>query len=120
MVFDYYYCGNTGIHGVLHGLFRLASAELVKFMEKYEEFKIISQGWGWFLLIFLSGILIGWGMLLMCVIQDRPRQWHFGAKPQIPAESVYSTSRAAQEANVPRQIEQVPGTGWDRSKGAQL
>jgi hypothetical protein len=89
-------------------------------MEKYENFRIISQKWGWLLIFLLSATIISWGMLLMFVIPQTPRQWYFGAEKQIPAESVYSSSRATQEVNVPRQVEQVPGTGWDRSKGAQL
>jgi hypothetical protein len=89
-------------------------------MGRYEEYKMISQFWGWVALIVFSILILGWGMVLMYIIPDTPHHWDFGTVPDTPAQSVYSTSPLPREVNVPRQIEQLPGTGWDRTKGAQL
>lgn len=89
-------------------------------MEKYEEYKVVTPFWGWVILVAFSIVVLGWGMLLMFIIPDTPRKWDFGTVPDTPAESVYSTAPRPRDVNVPRQIEQVPGSSWDRAKGAQL
>jgi hypothetical protein len=89
-------------------------------MEKYEEYKVLPQFWGWLVLILASAIILGWGMFLMFAVPEVKRAWDFGTVADTPAESAYSTNRPPTEANAPRQVEQLPGTDWSREAGAQL
>lgn len=77
--------------------------------KKYEEYKKISQATGWLLLIALSAGLIGWAMVLNMLIPDTERHWDFGALPDTPAESRYSTVEPAVDEPAPVQLELPPG-----------
>jgi hypothetical protein len=75
---------------------------------KHEEFTDFPNFLGWILLFALSVVILGWGMLIMMVIMDRPRDWNFGALPQTPAESFYTTELPQQPAKAPEQIPPLP------------
>jgi hypothetical protein len=40
----------------------------------------------------LSAAVLSWGMVLHAIVRDEPRQWDFGALPDVPGQSVYSTA----------------------------
>lgn len=63
-------------------------------MEQFEENKPIGPFWGWAMVCLLTGAIIGWCMFLMMMLDDPARQWDFGALPDVPAQSVYSTSKS--------------------------
>lgn len=63
-------------------------------MEQYEENKPIGSFWGWAMVFLLTAAVIGWCMFLMMMVEDPPRQWDFGALPDVPAESIYSTQKS--------------------------
>jgi hypothetical protein len=60
-------------------------------MERYEENKAIGAFWGWAFVFLLTAGVIGWCMFLMMAVEDPPREWDFGALPEVPAQSIYST-----------------------------
>ncbi len=63
---------------------------------------------GWLAVIALSVALIGWGLLTYFIVQDRARVWYFGALPDAPSQSVYSTEATPQTMQPPRQTPQLP------------
>jgi hypothetical protein len=75
---------------------------------EYEENLKVSPMAGWLVLIVFTFVILGWGMLLMMAIMDTPREWDFGAYPDIPSQSVYSTSEPIKKAKVPLQISPLP------------
>ena len=77
--------------------------------EKYEEYKLLPQFWGWVILLAWSVSLIVWALWLHAIIPDTERQWSYGALPQVPAESIYSTVPAPREAEPRQQMEPLPG-----------
>ena len=64
-------------------------------MERYEEYTELSSRVSWIVLILFSLFILGWGMLLMCMVMDAPRAWDFGILPDTPGESIYSTVSVA-------------------------
>ncbi len=62
----------------------------------------------WAIIIAVCAGIIGWGLLNYALIPDRPRTWDFGALPDVPAESVYSTSQPAPAPTAPRQFPPLP------------
>jgi hypothetical protein len=85
--------------------------KLTESPELFEQYKSSPQWRGWLFIFVFSVAILSWGMMLHMVIPDGPRLWDFGAVPQTPAASVYSTAEppAAQEAHPPRQMEPLPG-----------
>ena len=63
-------------------------------MEQYEENRQIGAFWGWFVVFALTAGIIGWCMFLMMTVADPPREWDFGALPDVPAQSIYSTQQS--------------------------
>ncbi len=60
-------------------------------MHQHEEHGEIAQPLSWALIVLLTAAVISWCMFIMMMVEDRPRTWDFGALPDVPAESVYST-----------------------------
>ena len=77
----------------------------------YEEYKNIPQVLAWIIIIILSVSIMSGAMMLMFIIPDVDREWDFGALPQTPGESIYSTQEPEdyEAENVPLQIEPLPG-----------
>jgi hypothetical protein len=74
----------------------------------YEEYTELKPFWGWILIVLLGLSLIVWGLLAYRLVRDRPREWDFGALPDVPAESAASSVEPAGGAPVPRQLEPLP------------
>ncbi len=66
------------------------------------------QGRGWAILILLAAAIVGWGLANYFLVPDVPRQWDFGALRDVPAQSIYSTSRPAAPPVAPRQMPALP------------
>ena len=82
--------------------------------KEYEEFTVISTFWSWVILIAFSALIICWGMFVeMMAGEDQPRTWDFGALPDVPAQSTYSTVEPPVEVNVPLQIQRLPEAYYD-------
>ena len=85
--------------------------------EPYEEYEHFPQWLGWLLIIALSDAVIGWAMVLHLSIPDLPRRWDFGAVPDVPAESIYSTYPSPpplSEQPPPQQVPPLPeGEPWN-------
>jgi len=72
--------------------------------EKHE----ISLGWSWFLVAALSGLIVAWGVFCYVFVKDGPRRWSFGALPDTPSQSIYSSEQAPERASPPRQVAPLP------------
>jgi hypothetical protein len=59
--------------------------------DRYIEYKVLSRSWGWVIIILITISLLAFGMWVMMIVPDAPRQWSYGTLPQTPAESAYST-----------------------------
>jgi hypothetical protein len=77
-------------------------------LNEYEEKREISSGWSWFLVVALAGLIIAWGLFCFVLIKDGPRRWNFGALPDTPGQSIYSSKQAPEEAAPPRQVAPLP------------
>ena len=77
-------------------------------MREYEEHHDLSAKWGWALVVALCLALIGWGLVNYALVKDAPRQWNYGALPEPPASSVYTTSQPPAKTPPPRQLAPVP------------
>ncbi|MCE5326209.1 MAG: hypothetical protein LLG01_07310 [Planctomycetaceae bacterium] len=88
--------------------------------ERYEQYLHAKPVWGWVLAISLTLGVVTWCMIFHMFMPDVPRVWDFGAVPDVPAQSVYSSSRPSDEQNrhAPRQIEMLPGAHDIADKGA--
>ena len=60
-------------------------------MHEHEEHREIPQALSWALLVLLTACVVSWCMFIMMMVEDRPREWDFGALQDVPAQSVYST-----------------------------
>ena len=74
-----------------------------------EESRTVGPIQAWCILIVLSLLLVGWGLLNYALIHERTREWDFGQLPDTPAESVYSTQQSPQPASAPQQVPRLPG-----------
>jgi uncharacterized iron-regulated membrane protein len=77
-------------------------------MREYEEYHELSALWGWVLMLLLCLSLIGWALFNYSRVKDRQRQWDYGAVPEAPAGSVFTTSQPAAGPTVQQQIEPLP------------
>ena len=75
---------------------------------EYEEYKRLPQAVGWLLLVLLSASLIGYALWVHALVPDVDRQWDFGALPQAPAASIYSTRLTPAEKVPPQQLQPLP------------
>lgn len=78
-------------------------------METYEEHAQLSEKMSWIFLVLFSVFILGWGMLLMCMVSDAPREWDFGVLPDTPGESIFSTVIVARSSKPAVQVVPLPG-----------
>ena len=64
--------------------------------------------YAWAVVIGLCVAIILWGLLHYALIRDRVRAWDFGALPDVPSESVYSSAKPPAGQPAPRQIAPLP------------
>ena len=77
-------------------------------MERYEQFKESNTLVSWLLVAALTAAVLSWGMGLHALVRDAPREWDFGALPDVPGQSVYSTATPPQTTPAPRQMAPLP------------
>ena len=77
-------------------------------MEETEHGAGAASGWGWLIVILISALIVAWGLLNFAIIKDPPRTWHFGALPDAPGQSIYSTQEPPTAATPPPQIPPLP------------
>jgi hypothetical protein len=87
-------------------------------MNRYEEHVSLSAKASWIFLALFSIFILGWGMLLMCMVEDAPREWNFGVLPDTPGESIYSTVNVSPAARPPLQVAPLPGALPTRAPGS--
>jgi hypothetical protein len=69
----------------------------------------------WVVILLASALIVGWGLLIYTLVKDAPRQWDFGALPDVPAQSIYSSAPTPQPETPPRQIAPLPeAKPWKR------
>jgi hypothetical protein len=73
-----------------------------------EEYKPAPPTWGWVIIITLSVLTLGWGMVAHMAVPDVERQWDFGVVPDAPGESAFSTVPPPRARVVPPQVELLP------------
>lgn len=76
--------------------------------QKYEEFKTTNSFWSWIILVMLCLAILGWGLANYFLISTPKRDWDYGALPDTPAQSIYSTVKPSESVNPPRQIVPLP------------
>lgn len=76
-------------------------------MDPYEEHYQTSGRWSWVIILAGGVILVAWGLFHLILVNDRTRQFDFGALPDTPGESVYSTGTHHPKA-APLQIAPLP------------
>jgi hypothetical protein len=74
----------------------------------YEEYKPVRQIWTWLIILLVTLLTLGWGMVTHMAVPDVPRQWDFDTLPDTPAASPYSTVRPPRTPEAPVQMEPVP------------
>ena len=62
----------------------------------------------WTIVILFSLVILGWGLAMFFLIKDRPREWDFGALPDVPGQSIYSVDKTPTTTNAPQQIQALP------------
>jgi len=77
-------------------------------MKEYEESREMSPGLSWAIIVMLCVLILAWGFVNWALVKDQPRKWDFGALPDAPSESIYSTGQAPELAAPPRQIQPLP------------
>jgi hypothetical protein len=76
-------------------------------MQKYEEYRNISQRSLWLIIAAFTVAVLAWGMFIHMMVPDVERQWDFGVLPQSPSESKFSTLVPPTNADVPIQLERA-------------
>ena len=69
--------------------------------KEYEEQTIISSFWSWVILIVFPITILGWGMFVEMIVSVGPSRWDFGALPDTPSQSVYSTASPPSDVQCP-------------------
>jgi len=77
-------------------------------MRHYEEYHELSAPWGWLLLVLLCLALLGWGLVNYAAVRNGQRQWDYGALPETPASSEFTTSEPSPLTTTERQIAPLP------------
>ncbi|MCY2928972.1 MAG: hypothetical protein NTV86_05660 [Planctomycetota bacterium] len=73
---------------------------------------------GWVVLLLVCLALLAWGLVIFRFVPDVPRRWDFGAHPDVPGESIYSTQTTPRTASAPAQLPALPEA--DTSPGPTL
>jgi hypothetical protein len=77
-------------------------------MEPTEEPEESGAGRHWMIVLLASATIVGWGLLIYVMVKDRPREWNFGALPDAPSQSIYSTVTPPPAAESPRIFPELP------------
>ena len=77
--------------------------------EKYDEYKLLPQFWGWVILLAWSASLILWAVWLHFLIPKGDRYWDYGQSAFTPAESIYSSVELPEKMEPVQQIQTLPG-----------
>jgi hypothetical protein len=85
--------------------------------ESFEEYRVVKGPvMGWVLLFIFSALVWGWGMFIHMMVPESPREWDFGAIPDTPGISIYSTKAPVLEKHPPLQFEPLPErVPWEKS-----
>lgn len=79
---------------------------------EYEEYEIESRprgpAAGWIVLLLVCLTLLAWGLGIFHFVPDVPRRWDFGARPDVPGESIYSTQATPHATPAPSQLTPLP------------
>ena len=75
---------------------------------EYEEYKPSGPVQGWIIVIVTAILTLSWGMVTHMAVPEVVRQWDFGAVPDAPGESAFSTVPPPYVLVVPPQIELPP------------
>jgi hypothetical protein len=63
---------------------------------------------GWIVIVLIAMLVVAWGLLAFALVRDVPRAWHYGALPDTPGESVYSSNPTPDATTPPPQIAPLP------------
>jgi hypothetical protein len=74
----------------------------------YDEESELPPLWGWLIIIAFSASIMAFGWLMYLIIPDATRQWDFGALPDTPAESIYSSEQPKASMQPQRQLLRLP------------
>jgi hypothetical protein len=77
-------------------------------MVQFEEFRLVSSFWSWVIVVGLALGILAVGGVVWLAIPENERYWDFGALPDVPAQSVYSTSPPPDSQPVGRQLPAMP------------
>ncbi|RPI60867.1 MAG: hypothetical protein EHM48_06535, partial [Planctomycetaceae bacterium] len=76
--------------------------------DEHEENRYFSGKAGWAAIVLLCAVIIGWGYVNYFFIADTPRRPDMGALPDVPGESIYSTSPNPTIMPTTRQVSELP------------
>ncbi|MCL2700201.1 MAG: hypothetical protein FWE88_00745 [Phycisphaerae bacterium] len=74
----------------------------------FEEYRVLSQPAAWALLFLLAGGILAWGLFVKSVIPNTPRVHNYGALPDAPGQSIYSTNPTPRDTTAPPQYQTLP------------
>ncbi len=77
-------------------------------MGMHEEYRPVSSRGSWALLVLFCAAIVTWGLLNFALVRDAPRHWDTRALPDVPGESVYSTSQPSAGEPAPLQVQPLP------------
>jgi hypothetical protein len=75
---------------------------------EYEEYRSTGPVQGWIIVIVTSILTLTWGMVTHMAVPEVVRHWDFGAVPDTPGMSIYSTVPPAPGPAAAPQIELPP------------
>jgi len=79
--------------------------------EEYEEYQRLGQFTSWVIIVLFTLLIVVWGLLAHFSVHSHTRRhWDFGALPDTPGESIYSTNEAQGGLKVPLQFPPLPGS----------
>jgi hypothetical protein len=76
--------------------------------KEYEEETHLSAAASWTILIVFTALIMSWGMFVKTIVATGPAQWDFGALPDTPSQSAYSTVPPPPDIKIPYQIQRIP------------
>ena len=84
---------------------------------EYEEYRPTGPVQGWIIVIVTAILTLSWGMVTHMAVPEVVRHWDFGAVPDAPGISIYSTVGPIQGQVVPPQIELPPNLQSSKKAG---